>query len=122
MYLELFRALTRVDVLHVPYRGGGPALIDLLGGQVPAMFDVLVTSIEHIRSGRLRPLAVTDAVRSEVLPEVPTVGEFVPGYEATSFTGIGAPKTTPIEIIEKLNKEIAVGLANAAIKKRIAEL
>jgi tripartite-type tricarboxylate transporter receptor subunit TctC len=122
VYGELFKMMAGVDMLHVPYRGGAPALTDLLAGQVQVMFDTLVTSIEHIRAGKLRPLAVTDATRVEVLPDIPTVGEFVPGYEAVGWQGVGAPRTTPVEIIDKLNKEINAGLADPRIKARIADL
>jgi tripartite-type tricarboxylate transporter receptor subunit TctC len=108
---ELFKMMTGLDVLHVPYRGEGPALADLLGGQVDVMFGTLPASIEHLKAGTLRPLAVTAATRLEVLPELPTVAESVPGYEASAVQGIGAPKNTPIEIIEKLNREINAALA-----------
>jgi tripartite-type tricarboxylate transporter receptor subunit TctC len=121
VYGELFKMMTGVDMLHVPYRGGGPALTDLLAGQVPVMFDTLATSIEHIRATKLRALAVTSATRSEVLPDIPTVGDFVPGYEGTGWQGIGAPRNTPAEIIDKLNKEINPGLADPRMKARIAD-
>jgi tripartite-type tricarboxylate transporter receptor subunit TctC len=119
---ELFKMMAGVDMLHVPYRGGGPALADLLAGQVPLMFDTLSTAIEHIRAGKLRALAVTSATRSEVLPDVPTVGDFVPGYEGTGWQGLGAPRNTPAEIIDKLNKEINAGLADPRMKARVADL
>ena len=119
---ELFKMMTGIDVLHVPYRGGAPALIDLIGGQVEMMFDALPSSIEHIKGGKLRALAVTTATRSEALPEVPTIGEFVSGYEATSWFGVGAPKATPVEIVDKLNKEINAGLADPRLKGRLADL
>jgi tripartite-type tricarboxylate transporter receptor subunit TctC len=122
VYGELFKSMAGVDMLHVPYRGGGPALIDLLAGQVPVMFDTLATSIEHIRAGKLRALAVTAATRSNVLPEIPAVAEFVPGYEAIAWQGLGAPRGTPVEIIERLNKEINAGLADPRIKARIVDL
>jgi tripartite-type tricarboxylate transporter receptor subunit TctC len=122
VYGELFKMMAGVDMLHVPYRGGAPALTDLLAGQVQVMFDTLITSIEHIRAGKLRPLAVTAATRVEVLPDIPTVGEFVPGYEAVGWQGVGAPRTAPVEIIDKLNKEINAGLADLRIKARIADL
>jgi tripartite-type tricarboxylate transporter receptor subunit TctC len=122
VYGELFKMMAGVDMLHVPYRGGAPALTDLLAGQVQVMFDTLITSIEHIRAGKLRPLAVTAATRVEVLPDIPTVGEFVPGYEAVGWQGVGVPRTTPVEIIDKLNKEINAGLADPRIKARIADL
>jgi tripartite-type tricarboxylate transporter receptor subunit TctC len=109
-------------MVHVPYRGGGPALTDLLGGQVQVMFPGTVASIEYIRAARLRALAVTAATRSETLPGIPTMGEFVPGYEASQWFGIGAPKNTPTEIVDKLNKEINAGLADPKIKARLADL
>jgi tripartite-type tricarboxylate transporter receptor subunit TctC len=121
LYGEVFKAMAGVDMVHVPYRGGGPALIDLLAGQVPLMFDTLATSIEHIRAGKLRALAVTSATRSDVLPNVPAVGEFVTGYEAISWQGLGAPRNTPAEIIDKLNREINTGLADPRIKARITD-
>ena len=121
VYGELFKMMTGVDMLHVPYRGGGPALTDLLAGQVPVMFDTLATSIEHIKAGKLRPLAVTSVTRSEVLPDVPTVSDFVPGYEGTGWQGVGAPRNTPAEIIDKLNKEINAGLADPRMKARITD-
>ena len=107
---ELFKMMTGVNMLHVPYRGDGPALTDLLGGQVQVMFNPMPSSIEVIKSGQVRPLAVTTAARSEALPDVPTVGAFVPSYEASSCLGLAAPKNTPTEIIDKLNKEINAGL------------
>ena len=119
---ELFKMMTGVNMVHVGYRSSGPALIDLLGGQVQVMFNGAGSAIEYIRAGKLRALAVTTATRSEALPEVPTVGEFVPGYEASAFFGIGAPKNTPAEIVEKLNKEINAGLVDPQLKARIAEL
>jgi tripartite-type tricarboxylate transporter receptor subunit TctC len=119
---ELFKMMTGVDMQHVPYRGAALALTDLLGGQVQVMFDNVPSSIEHIRAGRLRPLAVTAATRLEVLPDVPTVGDFVPGFETGAFAGIGAPKGTPGDIIDMLNKEINAGLAEPRIKTRIADL
>jgi tripartite-type tricarboxylate transporter receptor subunit TctC len=121
VYGELFKMMTGIDMLHVPYRGGGPALTDLLAGQVPVMFDTLATSIEHIRAGKLRALAVTSATRLEVLPDIPTVGEFLPGFEATGWQGVGAPRNTPAAIIDKLNKEINAGLADPRMKARIAD-
>jgi tripartite-type tricarboxylate transporter receptor subunit TctC len=107
---------------HVPYRGAGPALNDLLAGQVQIMFDTISGSIGHIAAGKLRPLAVTTAVRSEALPDIPTLGDFVPGYEASTFHGIGAPRHTPVEIIDKLNKEINAVLADQGMRARIADL
>jgi tripartite-type tricarboxylate transporter receptor subunit TctC len=109
-------------MVHVPYRGGGPALTDLLGGQVQVMFPGTVASIEYIRAGRLRALAVTTATRSEALPGIPTMGEFVPGYEASQWFGIGAPKNAPADIVDKLNTEINAGLADPKIKARLADL
>jgi tripartite-type tricarboxylate transporter receptor subunit TctC len=119
---ELFKMMTGVEMVHVPYRSGGPALTDLLAGQVQVMFPATVSSIEYIRAGRLRALAVTTATRSELLPDIPTVAEFVPGYEASNWFGVGAPKATPAEIVEKLNREINAGLADAKMKARLAEL
>jgi tripartite-type tricarboxylate transporter receptor subunit TctC len=119
---ELFKMMAGVDLLHVPYRGSPPALTDLIGGRVQVMFDVLSSSVEHIRSGQLRALAVTTAARLEALPHVPTVGEFVPGYEASALAGVGAPKGTPAEIIENLNSEINAGLADPRVKSRFADL
>ena len=111
-----------VNMIHVPYRGSAPALTDLLGGQVEVMFDPITSSIEHIRAGKLRALAVTTATRSEALPGVPTVGDFLPGYEASYWCGVGVPRNTPVEIIDKLNKEINAGLADAKMKTRFADL
>jgi tripartite-type tricarboxylate transporter receptor subunit TctC len=122
LYGELFKIMTGVDLLHVPYRGSPQALTALLAGQVQIMFDTLSTSIGHIDAGRLRALAVTSATRSDLLPNVPTVGEFVPGYEATSWQGAGAPKNMPAEIVDKLNGEINAGLADPKLRARIAEL
>src|SRR6202022_1447394 len=119
---ELFKMMTGVDMLHVPYRGSAPMVTDLLGGQVQAAFDNLPVSIEHISAGKLRALAVTTATRSEALPDVPTVGDFVPGYEASSWTGLAAPRNMPAEAVEKLNREINIGLADAKVKARLAEL
>jgi tripartite-type tricarboxylate transporter receptor subunit TctC len=119
---ELFKMMAGVNMVHVPYRGGGPALTDLLGGQVQVMFPGTVASIEYIRAGRLRALAVTTATRSEALPGIPTMREFVPGYEASQWFGIGAPKNTPAEIVDKLNREINAGLADPKIKARLADL
>jgi tripartite-type tricarboxylate transporter receptor subunit TctC len=119
---ELFMMMTGTSMIHVPYRGGGPALTDMLGGQVQVYFPGTVSSIEYIRAGRLRALAVTTATRSDALPDVPTVGEFVPGYEASNWFGLGAPKATPAEIVEKLNKEINAALADPKMKARLADL
>ena len=118
---ELFKMMTGVDLIHVPYRGSAPALTDLLSGEAQVMFDLIASSISHIRSGRLRALAVTTTRRLEALPDIPTVGEFVPGYEASGGGGIGAPKGTPVEIIDKLNREINAFLVDPKIKSRFAE-
>jgi tripartite-type tricarboxylate transporter receptor subunit TctC len=119
---ELFKTMAGVDMVHVPYRGGGPAVTDLIAGQVQVMFATTVESIGYIRAGRLRALAVTTATRSDALPGIPTVDEFLPGYEASGWFGIGAPKNTPVEIIEKLNREINAGLAEPKMKARLADL
>jgi tripartite-type tricarboxylate transporter receptor subunit TctC len=119
---ELFKMMTGVDLVHVPYRGGGPALVDLLGGQVQVLFATMSSSIEYVRAGKLRALAVTTATRSPVLPDIPTVAEFVPGYESSFWTGVGAPKNTPAEIVDKLNKEINAALADSKINARLADL
>jgi tripartite-type tricarboxylate transporter receptor subunit TctC len=118
---ELFRMMTGINMVHVPYRGEGPALTDLIAGQVQAMFGVLPSSIQHIRSGKLRALAVTTAMRSEALAEVPPIREFVPGYEASGVFGLGAPKRTAPEIINKLNKEINAAFSDPRMKARIAD-
>jgi tripartite-type tricarboxylate transporter receptor subunit TctC len=118
---ELFKMMAGVDMVHVPYRGGSPALTDLLGGQVQVMFPTTTTSSAYIKVGTLRPLAVTTAMRSKALPDIPTVGEFVPGYEASSVYGLGAPKNTPFEIVDKLNTEINAALADPKMKARIAD-
>jgi tripartite-type tricarboxylate transporter receptor subunit TctC len=119
---ELFKMMAGINMVHVPYRGEAPALTDMLGGQVQAMFATMPASIEYVRAGKLRPLAVTSARRSELLPDLPTVGDFVPGYETSAWQGIGAPKNTPAEIINKLNKEINAGLADPKIKTRVADM
>jgi tripartite-type tricarboxylate transporter receptor subunit TctC len=114
--------MTGIDLVHVPYRGGAPALTDLMGGQVQLMFSVMPETIEFIRAGKLRALAVTTASRSEQLPEVPSVSEFVPGYEASSWYGVGAPKGTPAEIVERLNQAVNAALADPKMKVRFADL
>jgi tripartite-type tricarboxylate transporter receptor subunit TctC len=119
---ELFKFMTGVDLVRVGYRGGGPALIDLLGGQVQVMFESSLTTMTYIRVEKLRALAVTSVTRSETLPGVPTVGEFVPGYEATAWFGLGAPKNTPTDIVNRLDKAINAGLADPKIKERLADL
>jgi tripartite-type tricarboxylate transporter receptor subunit TctC len=119
---ELFKMMAGVDLVHVPYRGGAPATTDLVGGQIQVIFSPVSESIQHIKAGSLRALAVTTAARLDVLPDVPTVADFVPGYEASGFAGIGAPKNTPADIITMLNKELNAGLTDAKIKARIVEL
>jgi tripartite-type tricarboxylate transporter receptor subunit TctC len=119
---ELFRIMTGVNMVHVPYRGSAPALTDMLGGQVQVMFDTLPSSIEHLRAGKLRALAVTTSTRFSALPDVPTVSDFVPGFEASVWHGIGAPKNTPPATIEKLNKEINAALADPKVKEQLANL
>jgi tripartite-type tricarboxylate transporter receptor subunit TctC len=119
---ELFKMASGVDMVHVPYRGAAPALTDLIGGQVQIMFDSVASSIEHIRAGKLRALAVTTASRLETLPELPPVGDFVPGYEASTIAGVGVPRNTPAEIIGKLNNEVNAALADPKIKTRLGDL
>jgi tripartite-type tricarboxylate transporter receptor subunit TctC len=119
---ELFKMMTGVNLVHVPYRGGALATTDLIGGQVQVMFDVLPESIEYIRTGKVRPLGVTTANRLEMLPDVPAVGDFVPGYEVNSFYGLGAPRNTHPEIVDKLNREINALLADVRMKARLAKL
>jgi tripartite-type tricarboxylate transporter receptor subunit TctC len=119
---ELFKLMTGVEMIHVPYRGAAPALTDLIGGQVQIMFDNMTSSLEYIRAGKLRPLAVTTATRFEALPDIPTVGDFVPGFEASGQFGFGAPRNTPLDVIEKLNKEINAGLADLKMRARFVEL
>jgi tripartite-type tricarboxylate transporter receptor subunit TctC len=119
---ELFKFMTGVDLVHVPYRGAAPALADLLAGQVQVLFDPMPNPVEYIKSGKVRPLAITSARRSEMLPDLPTMNEFVPGYEASFVFGIGAPKNTPAEIVQKLNKEIDAALADPKIKVRLADM
>jgi tripartite-type tricarboxylate transporter receptor subunit TctC len=119
---ESFKMKAGINMLHVPYRGSAPMLVDLLGGQVQAAVDNLPASIEYIKAGKLRPLAVTTAARSEALPDIPTVGEFLPGFESSAWVGVGAPRSTPADIINKLNKEINAALAEPKMKARLAEL
>ena len=119
---ELFKMMAGVNLVHVPYRGGAPATTDLVGGHIQAIFAPVSEAIEHIKAGKLRPLGVTTTTRLDVLPDVPTVADFVPGYEASGFAGVGAPKGTPPEIIQMLNKELNAGLADPKIKARIVEL
>jgi tripartite-type tricarboxylate transporter receptor subunit TctC len=119
---ELLKMMAGVDLVHVPYRGAAPALTDLLAGHVQILFTGIAGSIEYLRTGKLRGLAVTTTTRSKALPDIPTVGEFVPGYEASNWFGVCAPRNTPAEIIDKLNKEINAGLANSKIKSRLANM
>jgi len=119
---ELFKLMTGVDVVHVPYRGSTPAHMDVIGGQVQAMFDALTSSLEHVNAGRMRALGVTSAARSELLPNVPTIGDFVPGYEVNAWLGFGAPIGTPPEIVNSLNREINAALENSRIRSRLIEL
>jgi tripartite-type tricarboxylate transporter receptor subunit TctC len=119
---ELFKMMTGVNMVHVPYRGSAPLLTGLLSGQVQVAFDNLPSSIEHIRAGKLRALGITTATRAEALPDIPAVGEFVPGYEASAYFGIATPRNTPGEVIEKLNKEINAALADSKFKARFSDL
>ena len=119
---ELFKTMAGVNLVHVPYRGNGPALVALLGGQAEVLFPSLPSSIEYIRTGKLRGLAVTSAMRWEAMPDLPTVGEFVPGYEISLWYGVGAPKGTPTEVIDKLNREINEILTDPKAKARLADL
>jgi tripartite-type tricarboxylate transporter receptor subunit TctC len=119
---ELFKMMAGVDMILVPYRGAAPALIDLMGGQIQVLLDVMTSSIEYIKAGKLRALAVTTATRSEALPDIPTVGEFVPGYEASAWYGVGVAKNTPDDVVTRLNQEINLGLADPKMKARLAEM
>ncbi len=119
---ELFKMMTGVDLVHVPYRGGAPATTDLIGGHLQVIFSPISESIAYIKAGQLRPLAVTTANRLDVLPGLPTIGEFVPGYEASGFAGIGVPRDTPADIVDLLNKEINAGLADKKVRERLIEL
>jgi tripartite-type tricarboxylate transporter receptor subunit TctC len=119
---ELFKMMAAINMLHVPYRGGAPALTDLLGGQVQVLFDPVASSTEYIKAGKLRALAVTSATRLDQFPDIPTVSDTVPGFEASAFSGVGAPTNTPGNIVDKLNKEISVALTDPKIGARLAEL
>ena len=119
---ELFKLIAGVNLVHVPYRGSTPAHLDLIGGQVEVMFDAMTSSLEHIKSGKLRALGVTSAKRSELLPDIPTIGDFVSGYEVIAWMGFAAPKNTPSDIIDLLNNEINLALANLKIRARLIEL
>ena len=119
---ELFQMMTDTEMVHVPYRGAPPALMDLIGGRVQVMFDVSVSSIEYIRSGKLRPLAVSTKTRLEALPDVPVIADFVPGYEASGWIGLGAPKNTPAQIVKRLNDEVNSALIDPKFKARLADL
>src|SRR5262245_7825991 len=119
---ELFKMMTGVEMTHVPYRGGAPAMTDLMGGQIQVLFNPVPESMEHIKAGKLRPLAVTSATRSDVLPDLPTVADFVPGYEASALQGIGAPRNTPADIVDRLNKEVNAGLADPKLRARFTDL
>ena len=119
---ELFKLMTGVNMVHVPYRGAAGAMTDLIGGQVQVMFDTMAASIPHIKAGKVRPLAVTTAGRSALLPELPTVGDFVPGYEASGPFGLAAPKNTPAEIVARINREMNAVLADPKVKARLADL
>jgi tripartite-type tricarboxylate transporter receptor subunit TctC len=122
VYGELFKMMARVEMVNVPYRGGAPAIADLLGAQVQVMFDPMPEPIEYIRAGKLRALAATTATRSEALPDVPTVSDFLPGFEATTWFGVGAPKNTPAAIVGRLNNEINAALADPKMRARLADL
>ena len=122
MFWELFRSLSGVDMVHVPYHGGGPAVVDLLAGQVQAYMGTFASSIEHVRAGRLRALGVTSATRAAVLPDVPAIAEVLPGYEASIYVGLSAPRGTPADVVNKLNQAVNQGLTDGNIKKRVADL
>ena len=122
LFGELFKMMAGVEMVHVPYRGSTPALTDLLGGRVQVMFDATTSSLPHISSGKLRPLAVTTATRSELLPDIPTIGDFVPGYEAHGWIGFGAPKNTPAAVVDRLNNEINSAISDFSIKARLIDL
>jgi tripartite-type tricarboxylate transporter receptor subunit TctC len=119
---ELFKAMARVNIVHVPYRGGAPALTELIGGQVQSYFPTTVEGIEYVKAAKVRPLAVTTVKRADVLPDIPAVADFLPGYEASAWFGLGAPRNTPAEIIDKMNKEINLGLADRMMKARLTDL
>jgi tripartite-type tricarboxylate transporter receptor subunit TctC len=119
---ELFKAMTGLDMMHVPYRSSGPALTDLISGQVQVMFDAISSSVEHIRGGRLRPIAVTTATKAEALPEVPVIADAVPGYEVSNWFGFGMPRNTPADVIMTFNKAVDEALAAPKLKARLAEL
>jgi len=119
---ELFKMMTGVNIVHIPYRGGAPALTDLIGGQVQVYFGSISEAVEYVKAGKVRPLAVTTTTRSDALADVPTVADFVPGYEASAWFGVGAPRNTPAEIVDRLNKEINAGLADPKLKARLADL
>ena len=122
LFGELFKMMAGVEMVHVPYRGSTPALTDLLGGRVQVMFDATTSSLPHISSGKLRPLAVTTATRSDLLPDIPTIGDFVPGYEAHGWIGFGAPKNTPAAVVDRLNNEINAAISDSSIKARLIDL
>ena len=119
---ELFKMMTGVDMVHVPYRSGRPRSTDLMGGHVHVMFDTLPTAIEYIRAGKLRPLAMVAATRSEMLPDIPILADFVPGYEASALFGVGVPRNTPVEIVDRLNKEISAILGEPEIQQQLAAI
>jgi tripartite-type tricarboxylate transporter receptor subunit TctC len=122
MYWEMFRSVTGVDMVHVPYRGGGPAVIDLLGGQVLVFFGTMASAAAHVKAGKLKALAVTTVARTPVLPDVPAMAEYLPGYEASVFVGISAPRGAPVGIVERLSREIIAGVADSKFRQRISDL